>query len=481
MAQFDRTFYGTTSDIELAKRSGYQGKFIDVSKYGDNSKYSDLLHAYKTGGNPVILGGAGATGGINDSIYQRLIQGGANVQRIGGKDRYEVQSNFGNYMRDLTKQKSAYDLEQMRKQANQTATNNVNKMYDQQKQAQLNQIRAERDKAIGGINQQKAQVKPQFQQARNQADVVNQQNVQRLRELMAANGLSATGENVSAQVSLNNERQNSLNTLNSQESQQLNEYNQRIADLKNPQQEQALIAAIEADRARALLDQQTRAEELAYQRSRDSVADDRYNREFNYNRGRDLVEDQRYQQEKAWREYTYRNMSSAEKAQLDWAKAQYGEDQAWKMFALKYQGELDKSMAQSELNFYKSGFNNVGGGGGYSNNYKTQQQASKSGSFKTYQTHLNQAIKMGVPAEWASALTELVGRESSWNSSAKNPKSTAHGYGQFLNSTRSNYEKKTGLNYSNPVHQLVMMAEYVKDRYGTPEKALAFWDKNKWY
>lgn len=38
-----------------------------------------------------------------------------------------------------------------------------------------------------------------------------------------------------------------------------------------------------------------------------------------------------------------------------------------------------------------------------------------------------------------------------------------------------------GLNYSNPVDQLIMMAQYVKDRYGTPEKALQFWDKNKWY
>lgn len=371
MAQFDRSFYGTTSDIELAKRAGYQGNFYDVSKYGDNSKYSDILHSYKTGGNPVILGGAGATGGINDALYNRLIQGGANIQRIGGKDRYEVQSNLGNYMRDLAKRKSAYDLEQMRKQtaqkqtstfenarkqALQSATGNVNKMYDQQKQSQLSQIRAERDKAIGGINQLKSQVKPQFQQARNQADVVNQQNVQRLRELMAANGLSATGENVSAQVSLNNERQNSLNALNTQESQQLNEYNQRIADLKNPQQEQSMIAALEAERARALLEQQTRAEDMAYQRSRDSVADDRYLKEWNYKQGRDALSDQQQRQEQAWREYTYRNMSATEKAQLEWAKSQYGEDAAWKMFALKYQGELDKSMAGAELDFYKSGF-----------------------------------------------------------------------------------------------------------------------------
>lgn len=85
------------------------------------------------------------------------------------------------------------------------------------------------------------------------------------------------------------------------------------------------------------------------------------------------------------------------------------------------------------------------------------------------------------PGDWAGAMTELVRRESSFNPRAKNPKSTAYGYGQFLNSTRSNYEKKTGLSYDDPVNQLIMMMQYVSDRYGTPQAALNFWDKNKWY
>jgi hypothetical protein len=89
--------------------------------------------------------------------------------------------------------------------------------------------------------------------------------------------------------------------------------------------------------------------------------------------------------------------------------------------------------------------------------------------------------RSGFPAEWAGALTELVRRESSFNPNAKNPKSTAHGYAQFLNSTRANYEKKTGLSYDDPVNQLIMMMQYVQDRYGTPDAALSFWDKNKWY
>ncbi|WP_267897294.1 aggregation-promoting factor C-terminal-like domain-containing protein [Peribacillus saganii] len=109
-------------------------------------------------------------------------------------------------------------------------------------------------------------------------------------------------------------------------------------------------------------------------------------------------------------------------------------------------------------------------------------QATKAPGYQTYKSHLNEALKSGkIPADWVVDLTELVGRESTWNPSAKNPNSTAHGYGQFLKSTRADYEKKTGLNYNNPVHQIIMMAQYVKDRYGTPEKALAFWDKNNYY
>lgn len=467
--QFDRTYYGTTSDIELAKRSGVQGKFYDVSKYGDGSKLKDILHSYKTGGNPVILGGAGATGGINDQIYRQLINSGANVQRISGKDRYEVQSNLRNYTTDLNKQKQQYLTTQQQQQLVDQSKGQVNNLYDQQKKAQLEQLKAQRDKAIGGINQQKAALKPQYAAQRNQTDAINAQNVQRLRELMAASGLTSSGENVSAQVAQNNQRQESLGALNLQEQQQTNELNSRIVDLNNPAEQNAMMAALEAERARALIDAQNRAEEMAYNRSRDMVADDRYNEEFNYRRGQDL-------EQKQWREHTYKNMSASEKAQLEWAKSQYGEDAAWRMFELKFNGELAKSQNQAEIDFYKNaGFNQTSGGGG---SYTKKASGSPN---KSYQSHMSQAVKMGVPSAWVPAMTELVGRESSWNPSAKNPKSTAHGYGQFLNSTRANYEKKTGLSYSNPVHQLVMMAQYVKDRYGTPEKALAFWDKNKWY
>jgi muramidase (phage lysozyme) len=69
------------------------------------------------------------------------------------------------------------------------------------------------------------------------------------------------------------------------------------------------------------------------------------------------------------------------------------------------------------------------------------------------------------------------------NTKRQKSDSTAYGYGQFLTGTRNEYEKKTGLDYSDPVNQLIMMAQYVKDRYGTPENALKFWHSHNphWY
>lgn len=75
---------------------------------------------------------------------------------------------------------------------------------------------------------------------------------------------------------------------------------------------------------------------------------------------------------------------------------------------------------------------------------------------------------------------ELVARESSFNPNAKNPKSSAAGLFQFLDSTRKNYGGNK-VDWSDPYQQTMAGIKYVKDRYGTPEKALAFWDKNKWY
>jgi hypothetical protein len=315
-------------------------------------------------------------------------------------------------------------------------TNNTNKLYDQQKTATLAQMKADQQAAVAKLNGQKKDTVVAYQGQRNQADVVSAQNVQKLRELMAANGLNASGENVTAQASANSDRQNSINALNLQQQSAVRNINDQINDVNNPAKQQAALAQIEAQRSQALLDNQNNA------------------------------------QEKAWRQYTYNNMSTAEKAQLTWAQQQYGEDAAWKMYELQYNTEAANAQNQAQVNAY-TGADSTSGGGG----------TAASGP-KTFQTHISQAIaKGGVPSSWASSLSELVRLESGYKYYAKNPTSSAYGYGQFLTSTRNAYEQKMGLDYNDPVNQLIMMAQYVKDRYGTPENALKFWHSHNphWY
>jgi soluble lytic murein transglycosylase-like protein len=121
-------------------------------------------------------------------------------------------------------------------------------------------------------------------------------------------------------------------------------------------------------------------------------------------------------------------------------------------------------------------------GGAVSGGAPQKDYSNYGSGYKSFQQNLVAAFaKSGFDPSWGGLITEIVKRESSFNPKAKNPNSSAYGYGQFLTATRQNYEKKTGLSYDDPVNQLVMMMNYVKDRYGTPQKALAFWDKNHWY
>lgn len=83
--------------------------------------------------------------------------------------------------------------------------------------------------------------------------------------------------------------------------------------------------------------------------------------------------------------------------------------------------------------------------------------------------------KVGVQWPYFNAIIE---RESRWNSKAQNPKSTAYGLGQFLNSTWATVGcEKT----SDPYIQIDCTIKYIDKNYTTSENALAFHKKNNWY
>jgi hypothetical protein len=150
-----------------------------------------------------------------------------------------------------------------------TSQDKINQMYDAQRNGQLNTLKAQRDKAIGGFNQQKKELTPQYANQRNQADVTNAQSVTRLRELMAANGINMSGENVTAQANMNSARQNSFNDINNNENQAMGAIDKQIANENDPSREQSINDAIATERSRSLNDAFSQSQQQAYQQKMD--------------------------------------------------------------------------------------------------------------------------------------------------------------------------------------------------------------------
>ena len=78
--------------------------------------------------------------------------------------------------------------------------------------------------------------------------------------------------------------------------------------------------------------------------------------------------------------------------------------------------------------------------------------------------------------EWAY-FSDLIERESHWNSEAKNPKSSAYGLCQTMMSVHRTPE---GFR-KDPYAQVDWCIDYVSKRYETPKQAIKFWDSHKWF
>ena len=90
----------------------------------------------------------------------------------------------------------------------------------------------------------------------------------------------------------------------------------------------------------------------------------------------------------------------------------------------------------------------------------------------------------GAGDQWA-AIDWVINKESSWNPNAQNPRSTASGLFQHIDSTWNAY-KRPGV--AAPKMRLAPVAEqawagmnYFGKRYGSPAQARVFWQRNGWY
>ena len=56
--------------------------------------------------------------------------------------------------------------------------------------------------------------------------------------------------------------------------------------------------------------------------------------------------------EQAWREHEFKNMSATDRARLEQANSQYEEDMVWRDYEMKYNANMQREMAKSELDAY---------------------------------------------------------------------------------------------------------------------------------
>lgn len=87
-------------------------------------------------------------------------------------------------------------------------------------------------------------------------------------------------------------------------------------------------------------------------------------------------------------------------------------------------------------------------------------------------------MKQNIPRQELSCYFNIIDKESRWNPLAQNPKSTAFGLGQFLNSTWGLVDgKKT----EDPYDQIDAMVKYVNLVYGDGCQAWDFKKHKGWY
>lgn len=106
---------------------------------------------------------------------------------------------------------------------------------------------------------------------------------------------------------------------------------------------------------------------------------------------------------------------------------------------------------------------------------RASASSAAAGSIAAYQAYAREQFKrFGWTSAEMNALIELWDRESDWNPNADNPTSTAQGIAQKLQSVHGPVE-------SSPQAQMDWGLQYIKDRYGSPSRALAFHDRHNFY
>jgi SLT domain-containing protein len=120
----------------------------------------------------------------------------------------------------------------------------------------------------------------------------------------------------------------------------------------------------------------------------------------------------------------------------------------------------------------------------YSNGTGVQQRSSAKAIAsipESSEQALQQAMALeNVPGSWRSGLQYIMARESGGRVDVRNPRHSARGLYQ-LTAANYHFNPRGKDSFGNAVEEAQGGIRYIKQRYGTIEKAVAFWQQNRWY
>lgn len=217
-------------------------------------------------------------------------------------------------------------------------------IFSNRQASELQKLRDALATAQQGYNSQETLAKQSAYDNRNQADTINMQNAQGMRETMANAGLNKDGQNLSLQSAQNAQRLGDLGQINRQETNAIQDIGQKRSLLNNneAQNELGLLQQINSDQAAAQFDLSkygdTRAfdtEKYNYGRYRDDVNQQFAEDQFDYGKTQDQIQNdaqyggtygshptfaaqQQQIQNNAQYGGTYNGQKTADQQQQDW-------------------------------------------------------------------------------------------------------------------------------------------------------------------
>ena len=119
-------------------------------------------------------------------------------------------------------------------------------------------------------------------------------------------------------------------------------------------------------------------------------------------------------------------------------------------------------------------------------NTKSRSTRSTSKAKRTARPAATRSAPSSVAVSYAGgsgAEAAIIRRESGGRTTAKNPRSSAFGLGQLTVGNRVKYGSRCGSGASTTSRpaQLCMLRSYIRDRYGSAARALAFHRRHGWY